>query len=145
MSRKARCGKTAFISIVSFSFSMNGVSDQVGSITFQELDDYGHHLDTVPGKRGRTASPAYKNKALQVSLFFLNWSSCRGHTLVDFSRYQLPQKVRMKPVEVPSVEQILKLLEAPDSKKPSGQRDRLILESFYTLGSASPRVSPAES
>ena len=72
--------------------------NQVGSITFQELDDYGHHLETVPGKRGRTASPAYKNKALQVSLFFLNWSSCRGHTLVDFSCYQLPQKARMKPV-----------------------------------------------
>ena len=106
---------------------------EVGEVTFQELDSYGRHLDTVPGKRGKTASPEHKGKALQICRLFLSWTFSRGETLVDWELYQLPNRVRVKNVEVPSPEQVNKLLEVPDISRPSGRRDRLVMESFYTL------------
>lgn len=117
-----------------FEFLDSRSVHEVGAVTFQDLDAYSHHLDTVPGKRGKTASPAHKQKALQVSRLFLSWACCAGHSLVDFERYQLPHRVRVEMVEVPSVEQVKKLLEAPDTSRPQGRRNRLVLESFYTLG-----------
>jgi integrase/recombinase XerD len=105
----------------------------VGLITFEVLDRYRHQLDTVPGERGSLYSDAFKHKALQVPRLFLLWSFREGHTLVDFSSYPLPHRT-LPEIEVPSVEQVRKLLEAPDASRPPGRRDRLILESFYTLG-----------
>lgn len=107
---------------------------EVGAVTFEHLDAYAFHLETEPGKRGRIASPPHKQKALQVSRLFLSWASCRGLSLVDFELYELPHSVRVTTVAVPSVEQVTRLLEAPDTSHPQGRRDNLILESFYTLG-----------
>lgn len=105
----------------------------VGHISFELLNCYRQKLDTVTGKRGSLYSGAFKHKALQVARLFLLWSFREGHTLVDFSSYPLPHRT-LPEIEVPTVEQVRMLLEAPDASSPQGKRDRLILEFFYTLG-----------
>jgi len=105
----------------------------VGQVNFETLDEYRRRLDTVPGKRGTLASGAFKHKALQVPRFFMNWASSRGLALLDFSSYPLPIRTQAE-IMVPTVDQVEKLLEAPDERFPQGRRDRLILEFFYTLG-----------
>ena len=107
--------------------------DHVGLISFETLDAYRHSLETLPGKRGKIVSDAFKHAALKVPRFFLNWASCRGLTLVDFSLYPLPHRTANE-IFVPTIEQVKMLLEAPNPNCPSGRRDRLVMESFYTLG-----------
>lgn len=107
---------------------------QVGCITPDDLLAYRHRLDTVPGKRGKLFSERYKQLALQVPTAFLKWAYQTGHTLVDFENG--PVNKAPYPTEKPvlSVRQISRFLEAPDPNSPSGRRDRLILDIFYTLG-----------
>ena len=107
--------------------------EHVGLISFETLDAYRHSLETLPGKRGKIVSDAFKHAALKVPRFFLNWASCRGLTLVDFSLYPLPHRTA-KDISVPTVQQVSMLLDVPDTSRPQGWRDRLVLESFYTLG-----------
>lgn len=107
--------------------------DHVGSITFETLDAYKHRLDTVLGCRGKPLSPRYKQKSLAIPRQFLLWAYRRGHTLVDFAPYALP-RVTSPTIQAPTVAQMRKLLAAPDASIPSGLRDLLILECFYTLG-----------
>jgi len=107
---------------------------QVGCITPEDLAAYRYHLDTVPGKRGQLVSERYKELALQVPTTFLKWACCAGHTLVDLGNGPVPKAPQPTERPVLSVRQILKFLEAPDPNSPSGRRDRLILDIFYTLG-----------
>lgn len=116
-----------------FEFLDSRGLDHVGLVSFDHLDAYRRQLETVPGKRGKIVSDTFKHKSLQVPRFFLNWVSCRGLTLVDFSLYPLPHRTANE-ILVPTVQQVNMLLEAPDPTKPAGWRDRLVLESFYTLG-----------
>lgn len=107
---------------------------QVGCITPEDLAAYRYHLDTVPGKRGKLVSERYKQFALQVPTTFLKWACCAGHVLVELDSG--PVNKAPQPTERPvlSVRQISKFLEAPNPNSPSGRRDRLILDIFYTLG-----------
>lgn len=105
----------------------------VGKVEFQLLDRYRRELETKPGRRGSPLSQAFKHKALHTVRLFLCWACGAGHTLVDFERYPLPHRT-LPEIVVPTVEQVKRLLEAPDSHSPSGRRDRMVLESFYALG-----------
>ena len=108
--------------------------EHVGSVTHAVWDSYGHRLNTVPGKRGKLFSDSYKHLALQVPRSFLDWAYHRGHTLIDFESYPLSRAPLPSQKSIPSVAQIRKLLESPDTSNPRGLRDRLILDVFYTLG-----------
>ena len=106
---------------------------QVGAVTLETLHSYQRYLETVPGERGVLASGAYLYKSLSHPKLFLVWAAGKGLSLVDFSLFPLPHQSQSV-VEVPTVDQVKKLLEAPGPNSPPGGRDRLILESFYTLG-----------
>lgn len=107
---------------------------EVGQLGFEHLENYLEHQKSAVSKRGKPYSENYLYAAIHKPLLFLRWASCRGHTLVDFSEYSLPHRPTPNEIEVPTVEQVKMVLEAPDPNSPSGRRDRLILESFYTLG-----------
>lgn len=106
---------------------------KVEAVRFEHLEAFCRRLEAVPGKRGKTASSATRTKAMQVCRLFLIWAYEKGLTLTDFELYPLPHRVRVKPMQVPTPEQVRKLLEVPDRSSPSGRRDHLILESFYSL------------
>ena len=116
-----------------FAFLDERGVEHVGAISLEVLEAYRYRLDTVPGKRGTLASGAFKHKALHVPRLFLLWAFREGHTLVDFDSFPLPHRT-LPEIVVPTVVQAQKLLEAPSLNSPSGRRDRLVLESFYTLG-----------
>ena len=106
---------------------------RVGAVSLEMLEAYRHRLNTVPGKRGEQLSEAYKHRALHVPRLFMMWALREGHTLVDFERFPLPHRT-LPEIVVPTVAQVEMLLNAPDPNSPPGRRDRLVLESFYTLG-----------
>ena len=106
---------------------------EVGCITPDVMAAYRYQLDTVPGKRGKLLSTRYKEFALQVPTTFLRWACCAGHVLVELKSHG-SRDTQPTEKSVYSVQQISKFLEAPDPNSPSGRRDRLVLEVFYTLG-----------
>lgn len=116
-----------------FEFLEGRGVEHVGAVSFEALKAYRYRLETVPGKRGRLVSKAFKHKSLHVPRLFLLWAFREGHTLVDFDSFPLPHRT-LPEIVVPTVAQVEKLLDSPDPDSPPGRRDRLVLESFYTLG-----------
>lgn len=106
----------------------------VGQISFSHLEAYHKELEGQTGRWGRPFSETHIFAALHKPLLFLRWAFCGGHTLVDFADYPLPHRPTPNEIQVPTVDQVKRVLEAPDPNSPAGKRDRLILESFYTLG-----------
>lgn len=105
----------------------------VGTLNLDTLAAYQRYLQTVPGKRGKLASESYLYKSLCLPKLFLEWAFRNGLTLESVESFSLPHCTNPEP-EIPTVEQVQKLLEAIDPSSPRGKRDSLILESFYTLG-----------
>ncbi len=106
--------------------------DHVGVVTYDVLNGYRYLLETRLGCRGKPLSSRYKYKSLAYPRSFLLWAFRRGHTLVDFEPYPLPLQERID-ILPPTVDQVERLLAAPDTSKPIGLRNLLIMESFYSL------------
>jgi integrase/recombinase XerD len=106
----------------------------VGQLTFEHLNSYRAQLETATGRWGKPFSENHIFAALHKPRIFLRWAYQAEHTLVDFTDYPLPYRPTPNEVQIPTVDQVRRVLEAPDPESPSGRRDRLILESFYTLG-----------
>ncbi|MBI3929963.1 MAG: tyrosine-type recombinase/integrase [Armatimonadetes bacterium] len=96
---------------------------------FRELsrEHLAAYLRVVPG------GISHRARAMRGVRGFCRWAQRAGHLLVDPGPFPIP---RCRPTlpRVPSVDQMLKLLEVPDTSEPLGLRDRLILELFYVLG-----------
>lgn len=106
--------------------------NEVGAIELKTLHAYRHHLETVPGEKGNLAHGGYFYRSLLVPKLFLRWACYEGHTLVDVEGFPLPHCSQAE-VLVPTVDQVQRLLECPDPGTPSGSRDRLLLEVYYSL------------
>lgn len=106
---------------------------QLGQLRHEHLGQYYRWLQTQPGKTRERLSDTFMHRALHVPRLFLMWCGKHGHVLLDFSSFSLPSQARRLP-KVPVVEQVRRLLEAPDLATAEGLRDRLILEFFYVLG-----------
>ncbi len=115
-----------------FAFLDSVGADHIGMVDFECLARYREHLERQSGRWGRGFGNAFIHKSMQVPRLFLNWAFSNGHTLVDFTLYPLPHRVSAE-IEVPTVDQVKQLLAAPDTSTPSGLRDFLILEFYYTL------------
>lgn len=106
---------------------------EVQAVREEHLDHYHAGLKKAVNRFGRPVSAYYIYRSVMVPKIFLVWAREAGFVLLDFSGYRL-EKPAKKPVKVPNVEQVSRLLEAPDAGTPEGLRDALILEFFYTLG-----------
>lgn len=102
--------------------------EEVGQISLWHLRAFRMELEST-----KEMALSYLLHHLRPARSFLVWCYETGHTLVDVSFYELP-RWRYPSIQVPSVAQVQKLLNAPDPRTLIGRRDRLILESFYTLG-----------
>ncbi len=109
-----------------------GVAELQG-VRVGHLIGYHETLKTTPNRFGRPLSESYIYRAVMLAKVFLVWAREAGVVLLDFSSLQLKRATR-KAVVAPGVDQVARLLEAPDVNTPEGLRDRLILECFYTLG-----------
>lgn len=105
----------------------------IGSVGFECLSWFREHLQTRQSRFDRPLGSAFINMSLRVPRLFLIWAHGNGHTLVDFSEFPVPHRVAAE-IVVPTVDQVRRLLAAPDQSTPSGFRDFLILEFYYSLG-----------
>ena len=103
---------------------------EVAAITDEHLAEYLFDLRGRSSRRrlGKPLSGNFILRSLGVARQFLVWAREQGHTLADFSSFSL-FRVPPKPLDVPSVEQVKRLLEAPCTDTPDGLRDTLIWES----------------
>jgi integrase/recombinase XerD len=106
---------------------------EVQAVREEHLARYHEALKTSVNRFGKPVSANYIYRAMMVPKIFLIWAREAGFVLLDFSGFRLQRPTR-KAVDVPGVDQVARLLEAPDVGRPEGLRDRLILEFFYTLG-----------
>lgn len=112
---------------------LDGVGvDHVGLVDFECFQGYRAHLEEQPGRWGRGFGDAFLQRSMQVPRLFLNWAFSNGYTLVDFGLFPLPHRV-LPEIEVPTVDQVRRLLAEPDPSTPSGFRDLLVMEFYYTL------------
>ena len=106
---------------------------ELGAVNETHLARYHEGLKTAENRFGKPVSEGYIYRAVMLPKLWMSWAKEAGLVLSDLSSYRLERPTR-KRVTVPGVEQVARLLEAPDIATPEGLRDRLILEFFYTLG-----------
>lgn len=106
---------------------------EVCEVAESHLADYSLFLRGRISRWGRPLSTSFISRSLSVTKMFLIWARERGFMQLDFSSFPVTRPLR-KLVDVPSVEQVRRLLEAPTLDTPEGLRDSLIYEFFYTLG-----------
>lgn len=108
--------------------------DEVAAITEEHLADYALDLrGRLSRRHGRPLSDSYIAGSLGLAKTFLVWARDRGYVLLDFSSFPVNRPLQ-KLHRVPTVEQVNRLLDAPDMTMPEGLRDAVVIEFFYTLG-----------
>jgi site-specific recombinase XerD len=108
--------------------------DEVAAVTEEHLAEYALDLRGRLGRRhGRPLSDSYISRSLGLARMFLVWARAQGYVLLDFSSFPVTRPLQ-KLYTIPSIAQVNRLLDAPDTDTPEGLRDALIIEFFYTLG-----------
>lgn len=104
-------------------------------LTLQDLRAYQTHLFERPGLRGPRLSLATQSRCLSVVRTFCRFLCQRGLTLIDPSRgLVMPRVARRLPAVILSTKEVLKFLNAIDTRAPIGIRDRAIFETLYSTG-----------
>lgn len=116
-----------------FEFVQKFGVDDVRAICPEHLASFYFELKSSLSRRGKPLSESFVKRSVEVPKLFFVWARQAGFVLLDFGAFPT-QRVPRKLVTVPSVEQVERLLEAPDLTTSDGLRDRLIFELFYTLG-----------
>lgn len=116
-----------------------GWCDERGLQTPQEvtkpvLEHYQQHLYHYRQRNGEALSPTSQNHYLVSVKQFFKWLAQQNHLLYNpASELVVAKQTPSLPV-VLSVEEIERLMRQPDLNTPYGQRDRAILELFYSTG-----------
>lgn len=103
-------------------------------LTAFHLADYRRHLSWTVGPRGRLPQLSTVAGKLCVVRSFARWLVAEGHLLMDpTADLVIPKPPRTLP-RLLSVEEVARILAAPDPRRAHGLRDRAILEVLYGLG-----------
>jgi site-specific recombinase XerD len=105
---------------------------ELGAIAEEHVARYLVELRSLPGRRG-PVSDSFLQQAMQAVRTFLVWARKSGLLLEDFSQLPIPKRVdRVR--QVPTEDEMRRLLELSNQDEPLGARDRLLLELLYVLG-----------
>ena len=107
--------------------------DEADAVTEEHLVGYRLFLRGRLSRWGRPLSTSFIARSLTVAKMLLVWGRQAGFVLLDFSSFPVT-RAPAKVIEVPTVDQMRRLLESLDQSTPEGLRDALIYEFFYTLG-----------
>lgn len=119
-----------------------GIKD-FSQLTKQNLIDYRHHLySSYRCPRGRALSLKSQGQKITALREFLNFAVSTGKALYNGS-YELksPKIPKTLPKNIPTQQQVKKLLNAPNAKTLTGYRDLVILELFYSTGARRKEVA----
>jgi integrase/recombinase XerD len=107
---------------------------KLDQVTIQTLRAFNRELLQVPGERGKIWSEGVIVSTLRTVLTFFDWAVERRLVLM----HPAPEMTLKKPppplVRLLTTDDVLQVLEAPDLSTAWGQRDRAILELFYSTG-----------
>ena len=102
-------------------------------ITRELLEEYQLHLSRCRKANGSSLALSTQVTRLHPVRAFCRWLARERLVLGDASaELQLPRLPRRLPRWVPSVQQVERILAQPDVSKPSGIRDRTMLEVLYS-------------
>jgi integrase/recombinase XerD len=104
------------------------------AVTEAHLAAYARTLTRWPTRRGDRLAPASRAIALSVARRFFAFLERRTVVLWNPARLLAIPKIRSLPRGIVTVAQAHRLMGAPDSHDPIGQRDRAILEILYGTG-----------
>jgi len=101
-----------------------------------DLDAYQSHLYAYRrGRDGRPYSPAYQAARLVVLKHLYRFLYRRGYVLSDpAADIDLPRLERRLPRVILTLQEVRRILAAPDATTPRGLRDRAMLETLYATG-----------
>jgi len=104
-------------------------------VTFADVRRYQTHLAKRKKPNGELSSRAYQNGLMWTLRDFYAVLHQRGKVLLNPCADLPPlRKPKRLPRGVITAEQVTRLLQAPDLKKPFGFRDRAMLELLYSSG-----------
>ena len=110
-----------------------GVSE-VAQIDFELLNAYRQHLFWKPGPKGVLYSQNSLFQAQQMVRLFVRWLHSRELLLVDPTQGWILRRPQARARQVPSVENVARLLAAPSAQHRTGLRSRAVLELLYGTG-----------
>jgi integrase/recombinase XerD len=103
-------------------------------VTPQTIRAFNAELLEVPGERGKVWSEGLIVSTLRTVLTFFDWAMERRFIMM----HPAPDMTLKKPppplFRLLTTDDVLQILEAPDPSTACGQRDRAILELFYSTG-----------
>jgi len=104
-------------------------------LTADDIWAYRVYLSRLTGARGTELSKATQNYYLIALRALLGYFTAKDIEGLPADKITLPKEGRKdKKVKFLTLEQIEKLLQAPDVAKPQGVRDRAILETLFSTG-----------
>jgi len=104
-------------------------------ITRPILERYQRWLFYYRTKQGRPLTIASQHKRLAAVLAFFKWMAKANMILFNpASEIDLPKLDRRLPRDVLTIAEVEHILSLPDVSKPSGIRDRAMLETLYSTG-----------
>lgn len=104
-------------------------------ITLDVLKAYQTHLHEEPGAKGKRLSLSTQARHLAAVRSFCSFLCQRGLTLVDASRgLAMPRIARRLPSVILTTAEVMRFLNAIDTRSRHGIRDRAIFETLYSTG-----------
>lgn len=104
-------------------------------ITKPILERYQRYLYHYRKSDGEPLSTGSQNVILTPIKSFFKWLTQQNYLLYNpASELVLPKKPKALPRNVLTIEEVLLVLEQPDTATPNGLRDRAMLETFYATG-----------
>lgn len=104
-------------------------------LTADDIWDYRVYLSRFTDKQGRNLSKATQNYYLIALRALLSYFTAKDVISIPADKISLPKDFKKeKTVKFLSLEQVEKLLLAPDTATEAGVRDRAILESLFSTG-----------
>jgi integrase/recombinase XerD len=89
-------------------------------------------MSWCPGLRGALYSVHTIDKALGVARDFFRWATAQGYLLVNPTAHWVLPRATTPAKPVLSVAEVVRILDAPNVERPTGLRDRAILETLYS-------------
>ena len=116
--------------------------ERITDVTPEIIEGYAFYTHTAESNKGGAYSARTIVGRFSELRRFFRWLTARGYILSDpATELENPRVPKTIPRDLPSSEELEKLLSMPDLRKPRGFRDRAMLEVLYATGLRSSEIT----
>jgi integrase/recombinase XerD len=109
--------------------------ENVTQITKEIITDYNNYLNTYKDKRGRLLSTNTKIGRFISLKKFYKFLYQNDYIVKDLLvNYEFPRREKSLPRNIPTVKEVIEIIESCNTRTPQSLRNRAILETFYSTG-----------